>query len=272
MEFAPPQFVEVAGRRFAYDEVTPDDPEGTVLLLCGIGAKRQGWYKQLPVLGERFRALALDYRDIGDSDAATEQYSIRDLAEDVYALAGELGIERASLVGISMGGFIALELALAHPEFVDRLILVVTSAGGATHVSTSPEVMRALMPGDEQVESGEGARRVCSLVAGPGFAERRPEAIEEFVEIAQHNPMHVDAYLRQLTACRGHDVGDRLGEIAAPTLVLHGDADPLVRIENGRHLAANIPGAELIVYEGVGHIPEVECFERFNNDLVSFLS
>jgi 3-oxoadipate enol-lactonase len=272
MEFAPPQFVEVAGRRLAYEEVAPDDPQGTVLLLCGIGAKRQGWYKQLPVLGERFRALALDYRDVGDSDPATEQYSIRDLSEDVYALADQLGIERASLVGISMGGFIALELALAYPEFVDRLVFVVTSAGGATHVPTSPEVMRAMMPGDEPVESGEGAQRVCSLVSGPGFAERHPEAIDEFVEIAQHNPMHVDAYLRQLTACRAHDVADRLGEIAAPTLVIHGDADPLVLIENGRHLAANIPGAELIVYEGVGHIPEVEVFERFNDDLVSFLT
>lgn len=272
MDFAAPQFVDVGGRRLAYEEVTPDDPQGTVLLLCGIGAKRQGWYKQLPVLGERFRTLALDYRDVGDSDTATGHYSIHDLAEDVHALAGRLGVERASLIGISMGGFIALELALAHPQLVDRLILVVTSAGGATHVPTSSEVMRALMPGEEQVESGEGARRVCSLVSGPGFAERHPEAIEEFVEIAQHNPMHVEAYLRQLTACRAHDVADRLGEIAAPTLVIHGDADPLVRIENGRHLAAGIPGAELIVYEGVGHIPEVECFELFNDDLLTFLS
>jgi pimeloyl-ACP methyl ester carboxylesterase len=272
VEFAPPQFVELDGRRIAYEERSPGDPDATVLLLCGIGAKRQGWYKQLPVLGERFRALALDYRDVGDSDAATGEYSIRDLADDVYGFARDLGIERASLVGISMGGFIALELALAHPECVDRLILVVTSAGGATHVSTSPEVMRALMPGDEEVESGEGARRVCSLVAGPGFAERHPEAIEEFVEIAQHNPMHVDAYLRQLAACRAHDVSDRLGVIAAPTLVIHGDADPLVPVENGRRLAAGIAGAELIVYEGVGHIPEVEVFERFNDDLVSFLT
>jgi pimeloyl-ACP methyl ester carboxylesterase len=271
LDFAAPQFVEVGGRRLAYDEVAPADPRGTVLLLCGIGAKRQGWYKQLEVLGERYRTLALDYRDVGDSDPASDQYSIPDLAGDVYGLAEQLGIERASLVAISMGGFIALELALAHPEFVDRLILVVTSAGGKTHVSTSPEVMQALMPGEEEVESGEGARRVCSLVAGAGFAERHPDAIDEFVEIAQHNPMHVDAYLRQLTACRAHDVDDRLGAIAAPTLVIHGDADPLVRIENGRHLADGIPDARLIVYEGVGHIPEVECFEQFNRDLLDFL-
>jgi 3-oxoadipate enol-lactonase len=272
MNFAAPQFVDVDGLRLAYDELAPDDPQATVLLLCGIGAKRQGWYKQLPALGERYRALALDYRDVGDSDPATEPYSIGDLAEDVRAFAGRLGIERASLIGISMGGFIALELALAHPGLVDRLILVVTSAGGAAHVSTSSEVMRALLPGDEEVESGAGARRVCSLVAGPGFAERHPEAIEEFVEIARHKPMRVDAYLRQLGACRAHDVAGRLGEITAPTLVIHGDADPLVRVENGRHLAAGIAGAELIVYEGVGHIPEVECFERFNDDLLAFLT
>jgi len=272
MEFAAPQFVEVDGRRLAYEEVAPDDPQATVLLLCGIGAKRQGWYKQLPVLGARLRTIAVDYRDVGDSDAATAPYAIGDLAEDVFALAGALGVERASLVGISMGGFIALELALAHPQLVDRLILVVTSAGGATHVSTSAEVMRALMPGTEQVESGEGARRVCSLVSGPGFAERHPEAIEEFVEIARHNPMRVDAYLRQLSACRAHDVAGRLGAITAPTLVIHGAADPLVRVENGRHLAAGIAGAALIVYEDIGHIPEVECSERFNDDLLAFLA
>jgi pimeloyl-ACP methyl ester carboxylesterase len=194
------------------------------------------------------------------------------VAVDVFALADALGIERASATGISMGGFVALELALARPEFVERLVLVVTSAGGATHVSTSPQIMRALMPGDATVESGEGARRVCSLVAGPGFAERHPEAIDEFVAIARHRPMHVDAYLRQLQACRGHDVAGRLGEIGAPTLVIHGDADPLVPLENGRYLAEHIAGAQLIVYEGVGHIPEVEVDERFNADLIEFLT
>ena len=272
LEFAPPRFVAVGDRRLAYEEVSPPEPARTVLLLCGIGAKRQGWYRQLPVLGERFRCLALDYRDVGDSDPAAGPYVIRDLAEAVFARVDELGIERAALVGISMGGFIALEMALARPAFVERLVLVVTSAGGPTHVSTSPQIMRALMPGGEAVESGEGARRVCSLVAGPGFAERRPDAIDEFVEIARHRPMRVDGYLRQLEACRAHDVSARLAEIDVPTLVLHGDADPLVPLANGRFLAEHIAGARLIVYEGVGHIPEVEVDERFNADLVEFLT
>jgi pimeloyl-ACP methyl ester carboxylesterase len=272
MRFAPPHFVTVDGRRLAYEEVAPPQPDATVLLLCGIGAKRQGWYKQLPTLGAHMRTLALDYRDVGDSDPAPGPYTIAEVADDVHALARALEIERASVVGISMGGFVALELALRHPDLVDRLVLVVTSAGGPTHVSTSREIMQLLMPGDEEVESGEGARRVCAAVAGPGFAERHPEEIDAFVEIARHRPLTRDAYLRQLHACRAHDVSDRLGAIGAPTLVLHGDADPLVPVENGRHLAAGIAGARLVVYPGVGHIPEVEIAERFNDDLLGFLA
>lgn len=272
MLFAALRSVTVDGRLLAYEEVAPEQPEATVLLLCGIGAKRQGWYKQLPVLGRRFRALALDYRDVGDSDPADGPYSITDLADDVAGLAAELGIERAALVGISMGGFIALELALRRPALVDRLVLVVTSAGGATHVSTSPEIMRLLMPGDERVESGAGARRVCSAVAAPGFAERHPEEIDAFVEIALHRPMSVEAYLRQLAACRAHDVSDRLHAIAVPTLVVHGAVDPLVPLENGRLLAERIPGARLVVYDDTGHIPEVERAEELNRDIIDFLA
>ena len=272
VDFVAPRFVTVGGRRLAYEEVSPDEPEATVLLLCGIGAKRQGWYKQLPVLGRRFRTIAVDYRDVGDSDPADGSYAIAEVADDVAGLAAELRIERAALVGISMGGFVALELALRRPALVDRLVLVVTSAGGPTHVSTSPEIMRLLMPDGAEIEDGSGARRVCAAVAAPGFAERAPEEIDAFVDIARYRPMSVAAYLRQLDACRAHDVAGRLAEIAVPTLVMHGDVDPLVPLANGVHLAEGIPGAQLIVYENTGHIPEVERVEEFNRDLVEFLA
>jgi 3-oxoadipate enol-lactonase len=98
-----------------------------------------------------------------------------------------------------------------------------------------------------------------------------PEEIERFVEIARHRPMSRDAYLRQLQACRGHDVSTRLDEIQVPTLVIHGEVDPLVRVENGRLLAERIRGAELIVYPDTGHIPEVERVQEFNRDLLAFL-
>jgi pimeloyl-ACP methyl ester carboxylesterase len=131
--------------------------------------------------------------------------------------------------------------------------------------------MRLLMPGDDEEETGVGARRVCAAVAAPGFAERHPEAIEEFVEIARHRPMSRIAYLRQLEACRAHDVSDRVERITAPTLVLHGDVDPLVPLANGVALAERIPGARLKVYPETGHIPEVERADEFNADLLAFL-
>ena len=272
MDFEPPQFVEVDGRRLAYEERSPARPASVVLLLCGIGAKRQGWYKQLPVLGRRLRTIAIDYRDVGDSDPADGPYAIADVADDVAGLMDALAIARAAVVGVSMGGFVGLELALRHPQLVDRLVLVVTSAGGATHVSTSREIMALLAPGGAEVEDGSGARRVCAAVAAPGFAERAPQEIDTFVEIALHRPMPVGAYLRQLEACRAHDVSGRLREIAVPTLVLHGDVDPLVPLANGVHLAEQIAGARLVVYEDTGHIPEVERADRFNRDLVEFLA
>ena len=270
MQFKEPEIVTVDGRRLAYEEVSPPSPKGTVLLLVGLGAKRQGYYKQLPVFGRSYRTLALDYRDVGDSDEAREPYTIKDLAEDTLAVMRALDIRQAHIIGISMGGFIALELALFYPEVVEKLVLVVTSAGGPGHVSPGRDIMAVMMP-VPGVEIGEAARKVCAAVSAPGFAESHPEEFDIFAEIARYRPMSEAAYFRQLAACRSHDVSQRLHQIKAPTLVIHGDVDPLVPLKNGLHLAETIPGATLIVYPNTGHIPEVERAEEFNRDILAFL-
>ena len=270
MQFQEPEIVIVDGRRLAYEEVSPPSPKGTILLLVGLGAKRQGYYKQLPEFGRYYRTIALDYRDVGDSDEAKEPYTIKDLAEDTVAVMKALDIRQAHIVGISMGGFIALELALNYPHMVEKLVLVVTSAGGPGHVSPSREIMAVMMP-TPGLEIGEGSRKICAAVSAPGFEESHPEEFDIFVEIARYRPMSEAAYFRQLAACRGHDVSQRLYQIKAPTLVIHGDVDPLVPLKNGLHLAEAIPGATLIVYPNTGHIPEVERAEEFNRDILAFL-
>src|SRR3954452_16771288 len=99
----------------AYDEVSPSDPHGTILLLTGLGAKRLGWYRQLEEFGKYYHTIAIDHRDVGDSDPASGPYTIAELADDAAAVLKALDINQAHVIGISMGGFIALELTLRHP-------------------------------------------------------------------------------------------------------------------------------------------------------------
>jgi 3-oxoadipate enol-lactonase len=267
-----PSFVKVDGRRLAYNEVGPSTPKGTILLLTGLAAKRYGWYHQLDEFGSYYRTIVLDHRDISDSDEVTEAYTVADMADDAAAAMRALGVQRTHVIGISLGGFVALELALRHPELVDKLVLVSTSAGGSTHVPPGPEIMAMLTTRAEQnIEIGELARRNYSMIMAPGFAESHPEELDRIVEIARYRPSNAAAYYRQLQAAMTLDVAQQLDRIHAPTLVIHGDVDPLVPPGNGDYLAQHIKGAKHIVYHNVGHVPIIECPEQFNRDVLAFL-
>jgi 3-oxoadipate enol-lactonase len=266
-----PSFVMIDGRRMAYDEVSPANPRGTVLLLTGLGGNRLGWYRQLEVLGRSYRTIALDYRDVGDSDPVFEPYTLVDLADDAAAVLSALGVQHAHVISISMGGFVALQLALRHPALVDKLVLVATSAGGSTHVPPSPEMMALLGQPDLQLEAGERRRRTYARIAAPGYFESHPEDWDRVAENARQLPQRQDAYFRQLQAGTTNDVSGQLDAIQLPTLIVHGELDPLVVPENGHYLAQHIKGARLILYPGTGHIVIVERAEDFNRDVLAFL-
>src|SRR5579863_6754807 len=160
MEFIAPKFVTVNGRKLAYEEVVPPNPQGTVLLLTGLASKRQGWLHQLSVFGQTYRTIVLDHRDTGDSDLASANYTTADQADDAAGVLDALGIERAYIVGISMGGFIAIQLAERHPAKVAKLVLTSTSAGGKTHVPPSRQIGLLLMkPRWPWMDIGQVARR-----------------------------------------------------------------------------------------------------------------
>lgn len=267
-----PSFVTVGDRKLAYNEVSPPAPKGTILLLTGLAAKRYGWYYQLDEFGRYYRTIALDHRDISDSDEVTEAYTTADLADDAAAAMKALGVRRTHVIGISLGGFVTLQFALRHPELVDKLVLVSTSAGGSTHVPPGPEMISMLTSrGEEEIEVGELTKRNYTLIMAPGYAASHPEELDRIVEIARYHPMAAAAYYRQLQAALTHDAAQQLDRIQAPTLVIHGDADPLVVPANGEYLARYIKGAKHIVYHNVGHIPIIENYEQFNRDVLSFL-
>ena len=269
-----PSSVLIAGRKLAYDEASPANPadaKGAILLLTGLGSKRLGWTKQLDAFGREYRTIASDHRDTGDSDEVAEDYTVADLADDAAALLTALGITRAHVVGISLGGFAALQFALRHPDMLGKLVLVSTSAGGSAHVAATPEILALLTP-NPGLEIGERALLTYSRIMAAAYVAAHPEELERIAETARYRPMSPAAYMRQLRATLAHDVVDSLHRIAAPTLVIHGDLDPLVPPANGAYLAAHIIGAHYIVYRGVGHIPIVERAEDFNRDVLAFLT
>ncbi len=272
--FREPQYVTMPdGRKMAYEEMSPPEPRGTALLLTGLAAKRQSWREQFAVFGQTYRTIIMDNRDAGESDLAPAPYAIADMAEDTAAVLRALNVTTAHIVGISMGGFISLELALRHPDLVQSLTLTSTSAGGKTHVPATRRVQFALVrPHIGRADPAKIAIRTYALIMAPGYAKSHPDKMAFIGDVARYHPQSAAAYRRQLQACLRHNAATRLERIAKPTLVVHGTADPLVPVGNGHYLAGHIAGARLVEYSDTGHIPIVERAADYNRDVLGFLA
>ncbi len=254
-----------------YDDCGNGHP---VVLLSGLGGSRFGWWKQIEPFSQKFRVINMDNRDAGASAQGTGPYTIADMAEDTAGLIKNLKIAPAHIVGISMGGMIALELTIRHPDLVDKLVLASTTAGGPTGISPAPEILALLMRGAQE-DLATRVRMTYPKLAAPGYMAAHPEDLEQIVQNALRHPMSLESYQRQLGACGVHlarGVTDRLRGISAPTLVVHGELDPLIPYPNGVYLAEHIPGAQLVTLPGVGHLSMIEAPERFNVEVSQFLA
>jgi 3-oxoadipate enol-lactonase len=260
---------QVGTHRVYYDK----HGSGHILLLIpGLGATRFVWWKQIEPLSKKYDLINMDNRDAGDSALGTGSYTIADMADDAAGLIQSLNCGPAYVVGSSMGGFIALELTLHQPKLVKKLILVATSAGGETHALPAPEIGASLMSNkNESIEMY--VRRTVPLIAAPGYMESYPNDLAQLVYYAKAKPIAFKSYQRQLSAVmtwRG--VADRLNQLTIPTLVIHGDADPLVPYANGQYLAEHIKGGKFLIYRNVGHLLPIEAADQFNKDVMEFLS
>lgn len=261
---------KIGAQTIYYDEYGAGHP---LLLFPGLGGTRLGWWKQIEPLAQKYRVINLDNRDAGDSALAAGPYSIADMADDAAGLIENLNLGRVFIMGISMGGFISLELALHHPARVEKMILVATAAGGTSHVTPAPEIGATLLRKEgEDIETR--VRRTSPLITAPGYYAAHPADLDRAVQHAKAKSMTLEAYQRQLGAAYAHTrngVAERLAQIRIPTLVIHGDCDPLLPYANGKFLAANIAGARLSTYAGVGHLVTIEAAERLNREVSEFL-
>jgi 3-oxoadipate enol-lactonase len=243
-------FAERDGTRLYWEEAGSGDP---VLLIMGLGMNATGWWRTIPLLAERYRVLAFDNRGVGRSDRPSGPYSVPQLADDAVAILDAADEQRAHVYGISLGGMIAQEVVLRHPERVRGLVLGATTPGGNLGVPAGEDTLaffrrRGEMPAEEAVWAS------VPYNYGPATRARQAQRIGEDIAQRLRFPIEPVPYVAQLGAAMGHDAHNRLGAIEAPTLVVHGEADVMVPPGNGALLAEGIPGAQLSLWPGAGHL------------------
>jgi pimeloyl-ACP methyl ester carboxylesterase len=253
--------------RLAWEELGEGDP---VLLVQGLGYTREGWGPTPALLAERFRVITFDNRGMGASDIAPPPYSIEELAADAVAVVDAAGLARVHVVGVSLGGFIAQELALRYPDRVDRLVLGCTSPGGPSAFPMPERTVRAF----EQFTAlprEEGLMMMVKNAIADGNVEARPELVDEVYRYRLANPPDPAAWQAQALVGMAFDAHSRLGGVRAPTLVVTGTEDVVVDPRNSELLATAIPGAQLRTIEGAGHLVFWEESEQFADAVAAFL-
>jgi 3-oxoadipate enol-lactonase len=244
--------------------------EGEPLLLIeGLGQSMWAWREQIPVFARGHRTIAFDTRGTGRSPVPDEPYGIDELAQDA---ADVLEGRTASVMGLSMGGYVALTLALARPELIRSLVLVGSGAGGPDRVPR-PQDVRDAYAAATGLPFDEYGRRTMPLTFSPGWTERNPERFEEILAARGEHPtpdVTLDAHLQ---ACYGfYARGCEVERIDAPALVVHGDADVIVPVENGRALVARLPNARYVELPGHGHNVQLEDPATLNRLVLEFLT
>lgn len=240
--------------------------EGPPLLLVnGLGFGRWGWFRQLPALTRHFRTITFDVR--GERDLGN---GVADLTGEVVALLDHLGVGKTHVLGTSLGGFVAQELALSRPDLVDRLILVCTSYGGRGPEAMSPGALADMM-GLGAFSAEAAARKALEAATGEAYRSEKPEEFEKIVHWRLADSPSAASYYGQATAGARFDLSGDVRHITSPTLVIHGAEDRYVPPANARALAEAIPGAKLKVIDEAGHLVFIERFADVNREVVRFL-
>ena len=262
--------IDLRGHRCVYDLVGRGPP---VTLLHSVGlSTREGWREQIAPLSEHFTVLSYDFRGLGQSEKGNQPLGVATFADDLVALLAALGIARTALMGVSLGGFVAQQLALARPDLVSALVLVSTTcrifAGNEARRADRNRRIRAegmAAAAEHQVESH----------FPPDFAAARPDLMDWYKSHYVANDP--DSYIAIMEDLGRFDVCGRLGAIACPTLIVAGDRDATSvagrrPLDSAETLHRRIAGSRLQVIEGANHYPQLDHTKEFNRTVIDFLS
>jgi pimeloyl-ACP methyl ester carboxylesterase len=273
------RWVTVGGRAMNVIDLGPEDPAGTIVWIHGLSGSWQNWLENLPAFARTHRCIAMDLPGFGASEMPAGKISISGYAAAVDELLRTLGVDRAVVVGNSMGGFIGAELAIRFGTWVEKLVLV-SAAGLSIEHQRNETLLRGLRVVGNVVTMGAGW-----LASKSDMLASRPRSRRAMFNIVAAHPGRLPAplvaeqlrgsgkpgFIDALDAMTDYPIRDRLGEIAAPTLVVWGEDDPLVPVRDAWEFGELIPDARVVVYEDTGHVAMLERPEAFNALVAEFL-
>ncbi len=260
--------IELGGRTFYYEPIGDDGPP--LVFLSGLGGDHRAFSRPQRHFAARYRTFAFDARDSGQSDRAPEGYTTADLAADVALWLEAIHIGPAHVVGQSLGGLVAQELAITRPELVKSLVLASTHAGAAPWRQAVVESWIVIR---DRLDAASFTRAVLPWLVAPPYYDREG-GVQGLIQYAERNPWPQDAaaFTRLARAAMTHQARDRLHQIAAPCLVLVGELDLVNPPRISEELARLIPGSKMIVIPGAGHMPHIEDQARFRGAIEAFLT
>ena len=244
--------------RLAYEVRGAGDP---LLFVHGLGYDRFGWGPLPELLARDFTVVLFDNRGVGDSDVPEGPYAVSQLAAYAVAVLDSAGIESSHVFGVSLGGYVAQELALTYPERVRRLVLCSTAPGG-TRSHPMPAAGLEAFGRFPTMEREAGLRLMVENSLGAHGVRERPELVEEIYRYRLERGPTLAGWQAQAYAGATFDAYDRVPSIIAPTLVLQGGADNVVDPRNAELLGELIPGAQVVTIPDRGHLMMWEEAER----------
>lgn len=239
-----------------------------LLLISGLGGDSSNWIEDVQFYKKYFRCISIDNRGMGKSDPVYGEFTIKDMALDAATLLSALKIKKAHILGLSMGGAIAQEIAISYPELADKLII--SSSWAKANLYTKA-VIKSIKEMNQKYELETFLKMMLLWCYGRTFYNNHPKKVKEMEEYRLQNPFPKDTLNKQCIACLKHNTLSRLEKIKSKTLITAGDEDILTPKHYSQELANYIKRSNLIVFENLGHLHLWENPQIYRRTLLNFL-